>query len=100
MATQVYTRSRQPSQTTLRAQALLGRYPNVSEREIAELINLLPYVPMLDYGLMTADDRLSGKLAGFHQDHGHKLKVSRASLMLFMAFPAMVAIGALWWALS
>lgn len=47
------------SQTTLRVEALLGRYPNLSEQELAELINLFPSLNLLDEGLMTSDGAVS-----------------------------------------
>ena len=84
----------------LKAEALIGRYPNLSEQELASLIDIFPYLPILDVGLMTADDRLSEKLAAFHRDHGSKLRAPVSSLMWFLAFPTIAAIGTLWWILS
>ncbi len=97
---QYYSRSRQPSATALRVETLLSRYPDLREQELAELIDLFPFLPMLDLGLMTADDQLSEKLAEFQRDHGKKLKAPISGLMLFLAFPAMVVIGTLWWVLT
>ena len=98
MASQINPRSR-PSETGLRVEALLDRYPDISDREVAELVSLFPSLPILDLGLMTADDRLSEKLIAFHRDHGSKLKTPLSSLIMFLTFPAIVAIFALWWAL-
>jgi hypothetical protein len=101
MATQTYERFRPPSETTVRAEALLMRYPNLSEAELATLINLFPYIRILDLGLMTADDRLAGKLDAFSRDHGKKLKTPISSLVAFLAVPTIVLVGGfLWWLLA
>ena len=95
-----YDRLRPRSETALRAETLLDRYPNLSETELAELINLFPGLSLIDQGLMTADERLSGRLADFHRDHGEKLKVRKIDLIIFLAFPAFLAIFTLWWLLA
>jgi hypothetical protein len=97
MASQTYGRSRPPSERMARVEALLGRYPNLSEIELATLINLFPTLRILEVGLMTANDRVSGKFQAFHRDHGRKLKTPLSSLIAFIAVPATVAIGLLWW---
>lgn len=97
MATRYYSRSRQKSDMAREAESLLIRHPNLSEQELARLIDILPRLPILDMGLMTADDRLSEKLAAFHRHHGDKLRAPTAALMWFLAFPIIAAIGALWW---
>ena len=77
------------------------RYPNLSEEELATLINLFPYIRILDLGLMTADDRLAGKLDAFHRDHGEKLRTPISSLIAFLAVPTIIVVsGLLWWALG
>ncbi len=101
MATQTHARSRPSSETTAKAEALLLRYPNLSEEELATLINLFPYIRILDLGLMTSDEHLSGKLDAFHRDHGKKLRTPISSLIAFLAVPTIIAVGGLlWWALA
>ena len=100
MATQIYERSRPPSETTVKAEALLMRYPNLSEEELATLINLFPYIRILDLGLMTSDERLSGKLDAFRRDHGGKLRSPISSLIAFLSLPVILAVGLLWWLLA
>ncbi len=100
MATRYYSRSRQKSGLALEAETLLIRYPNLSEQELARLIDILPHLPILDMGLMTADDRLSEKLATFNRHHGDKLRAPVSALMWFLAFPTIAAIGVLWWMLG
>ena len=101
MATQIYERSRPPSETTVKAEALLMRYPNLSEEELATLINLFPYIRILDLGMMTSDDRLAGKLDAFHRDHGDKLRTPISWLIAILAVPAILILtGLSWWMLS
>lgn len=100
MATQYLSRSRQPAAVALRAEALINRYPNLSEVELAELINLMRRLPVLDFGLMAADDHLAGKMEAFHRDHGDRLGPSLASAVTFLAVPAMVVLGLIVWALN
>jgi hypothetical protein len=99
MPTETYQRSRPPSATTVEAEALLMRYPNLSEAELARLINLFPHIRILDLGLMTCDDRLAGKLDTFRRDHRRKLKAPISSLFVFLAVPIIIIVaGLLWWA--
>ena len=96
MAT-VYDRARPRSATTLRAENLLSRYPNLSEQELAELINLFPHVNMVSRGLMAADDRMGAKVEHFYRDHGAKLDGGlggRATLVALAAFAAVFIIWA------
>ncbi|HEV2747039.1 MAG TPA: hypothetical protein VGW34_07040 [Allosphingosinicella sp.] len=91
MAT-VYDRARPRSHTTLRAEHLLSRYPNLSEQELAELINLFPHVNMVARGLMAADDRMGTKVEDFYRDHGEKLDTLRGGRTTLIALAALVAI--------
>jgi hypothetical protein len=104
MATQPHTdpfpRPRPPSELTLEVQALLSRYPNLSEDELAALIRNFPHVPIRDVALMTADDRLSERFEAFQRDHGPELRPGVASLVIFLSYPAILVVGVLWWFLS
>lgn len=91
-----YDRLKPRSETALRVETLLARYPDLGEQELAELINLFPRVSLLDQGLMTADDSLSDRLADFHRDHGAKFKTSMPVMIAFLAFPVILTIVALW----
>ena len=89
----VYDRARPRSQTALRAEYLLSRYPNLSEQELTELINLFPHVNMVARGLMAADDHMGSKVEAFHRDHGAKLDSfggPRATLIAATARAAMI----------
>jgi hypothetical protein len=99
MAVSGYSRSREPSEATLEVEALLRRYPNLADYELATLINELPRLPILDYGLMTADDELSEKLTEFHGHHGRKLRTPLSSLVAFLAVPATLLVLLVGWAI-
>jgi len=100
MATRYTSRARPRSHATLKAEALLVRYPDLSEQELTSLIEIFPTLPILDRGLMTADERLARNLAAFDRDHGSKLHGSGTTLLWMLAFPATVAITAIWWLLA
>ncbi|MDT9601065.1 hypothetical protein [Sphingosinicella rhizophila] len=91
MAT-VYDRARPRSETTLRAEHLLSLYPNLSERDLAELINLFPHVNMVSRGLMAADDRMGSKVEHFYRDHGAKLGSVGGGRTTLIALAALVVI--------
>ena len=97
---EIYSRSRPPSALTVKFEALLSRYPDLSERELATLIETFPYLRVLDVGLMTADARLASKLEAFHRDHGRTITAPLGKLLVFLTVPALVAAGVLWWATS
>ena len=91
MAT-VHDRARPRSETTLRAEHLLSRYPSLSEQELAELINLFPHVNMVARGLMAADDRIGARVEAFYRDHGEKLGALGGGRMTLIALAAFAAI--------
>ncbi|MBV1692110.1 hypothetical protein KRR38_31685 [Novosphingobium sp. G106] len=94
-----YGRLRPRSGAALQVGSLLNRYPRLSEQELANLIELMPYLPILDQALITADDQLAGKFAEFLRDHRAMLTAPQHPIALFTitAFLALVAIS---WAFS
>ena len=99
METHYLPRSREPSVIAGRAEALLHRYPNLSETELAELINLMPRLPLLDFGLMTADPVMSSRLDAFHRDHGHKVRPTPGTVAALLMIPVTLGVAAaLFWA--
>ena len=102
MASQYY--SRLPSEMRLTAESLLSRYPDITTRELDTLIEIFPRLPILDAGLMAADDHLSAKVAAFHKAHGTKLVSPRAALFgftfAFLVVPVATTIALLWWTLG
>jgi hypothetical protein len=97
MTSQTLSRPR-PSEVARRTEQLLDRYPNLSEQELAELINLFGRLPILEFGLMTADRRRSGKLDAFNREHGRKVRPTLASIAAVTAIPLVIIITVLWWA--
>ena len=94
------SRARPPSELTLKVKGLLSRYPNLSEDELATLIELYPSVPLVDIALLTFDDDLSDRFDAFHREHVAKMPPTLASVAAFLWFPALLIIGLLWWALN
>lgn len=98
MNDQTFSRSRTPSVEAERAEDILSRYPDIGERELSTLIAEIPRLPILDFALMTADERLARKLEAFNRDHGHKLKKSWASAAVFLFVPVCLVLAIVWWA--
>jgi hypothetical protein len=90
MASQPYFRSRGLSEDAEHARALLLRYPELSDEELASLINRFAGLPLLDFGLMAADERLGAKLDAFYADHGDKLRPPLWGMGPAIAVPALV----------
>nr|WP_047169172.1 hypothetical protein [Sphingomonas sp. Y57] len=87
------------SEATVRFETLIERYPALDEREIDELIELSPRIKMIDRSLMTADARLSGKLAAFERDHRRQLRTPVLELVGLLAFPLLAVAFAMAWML-
>lgn len=100
MATQYYSRSRPRSAMGMKAEALLARYPHLSDQELDALVEIFPFLPMADVARLTADERMSGQLAAFHRDHGPSFQSPLASLMWLIAVTALVVAGTFWWVLG
>ena len=76
---------------------LIDRYPNLSEIELARLINLYRGFSALDSALILSDRRLGSKLDRFCGDHRSKLRPpfrQYAALILY----GVLTIGAVIWA--
>lgn len=76
----------------LKAGRLLGRYPSLSERELDDLIDIFPRLPILDLALMTADDRISAKVEEFHRAHKARLKTPKTALIVLIAIFLLVPV--------
>lgn len=99
MASQYYSRSRGLSHNAAKAETLLNRYPDVSEEELATLIQCFARFPLLDFGVIAADERLGIKLDAFYRDHGDKLRPPMTDVMWALTVPAVIAIAVLfYWA--
>ena len=91
-----YARARPRSEDAMRVEDLLGRYPNLSEQELAELINLFPKVDMVARALIAADDRLGEKVVNLYRDHGEQLDATIAGRTLPFALALFVAAVLFW----
>jgi hypothetical protein len=80
----------------MRVEDLLGRYPNLSEQELAELINLFPSVDMVARAVIAADDRLGDKVVDLYREHGEKLDGAIGGRTLSIALAAFVVIALFW----
>ncbi len=98
MASQQFIRSRALSDGAAEAETLLNRYPDISEQELASLIRTFTHLPLLDFGLLAADDRLGPRLDAFYADHGDKLRTPVSTLSWVSAVLATVAIVLFFWA--
>ena len=73
--------------------------PAINDRELAELIDISPKLPILDVGLITADERIATHVAELREAHGDKLAPSNTSLAIlmiaFLVVPA-VTLAVFW----
>ena len=90
MASQPYLRSRALSESAAGAETLLSRYPDISEQELASLIRTFANLPLLDFGLLAADERLGVKLDAVYADHGDKLRPPLIGLTSAIAVPVLI----------
>ena len=101
MASQSYFRAHALSDEAEHAQALLQRYPDLSEAEVGVLIRTFAGLPLLDFGLMAADEQLSDKLEAFYADHGETLRPTVWESTWAIAVPALIVVTVLiYWAVT
>lgn len=80
------------------ARRLIGRYPDLSEIELARLIDLYRRLSALDMALMLSDEYLAPKLDRFRADHRAQIRTP-VRQYLALLFYALVGIAALAWAI-
>ena len=98
MASLHYSRSRELSHNAAKTETLLNRYPDVSDAELDTLIRSFAKFPLLDFGILAADDRLGPKLDAFYRDHSDKLRPPLSDVVWAVAVPAVIAVAAiLYW---
>ena len=85
-------RSRPASPLAIEVRRLLSVYPHLSPTELRQLIDVFPKLPILDFGLMTADDQLAPKLEAFQAAHGRALRTPISSILAVLSVPAIVAL--------
>lgn len=76
------------------AAELIGRYPRLSEIELARLINLYRQLSALDVALMVSDEQLAPRLDRFIGEHRSELRTP------FRQYAILVAIAVVGFALA
>ena len=100
MATKFNFKSSDFTERASDAEALLNRYPDVDDRELATLIETFKNLPLLDFGILAADQRMGAKLDAFYEDHGDKLRPPLTGVMWAAAVPVFVVLFALIYTLA
>jgi hypothetical protein len=70
------------------AAELISRYPNLSEIELARLINLYRELSALDVALMISEEHLAPKLDRFVRDHRSDVRPPFRHYAIFVAIAA------------
>jgi len=79
------------------ARELIGRYPNLSEIELARLINVYRELSALDTALMLSDERLAPNLDRFSGDHRSNIRTPFRQYAALVAY-AVAGVAAIAWA--
>jgi hypothetical protein len=95
------TLDQQPAAATPRdeAAALIRRYPNLSETELARLINLYRGFSALDMALILSDEKLAPNLDRFSRDHRSKIRTPFRQYAALVGY-AIIAVVALAWTMT
>ena len=75
---------------------LIVRYPDLSEVELARLINLYRQLSALDVALMVSDEKLGVKMDEFFADHRAKLKAPFRQYAVLVAIAVVGFITVMW----
>lgn len=81
------------------ARELIGRYPNLSEIELARLINLYRELSSLDMALMLSDQKLAPKLDRFSADHRSRIRTPFRQYAALVGY-AVLGLTVLVWAIA
>jgi len=79
------------------ARELIGRYPNLSETELARLINVYRELSALEMALMLSDERLAPSLDRFSTDHRSRIRTPFRQYAALVGY-AVAGVAALVWA--
>lgn len=95
-----FEQSQPPSPTVVDgARELIRRYPNLSEIELARLINLYRELSTLDLALMLSDEKLTPNLDRFSADHRSRIRPPFRDYAALVGY-AVVVIAVLAWAVA
>jgi hypothetical protein len=86
-----------PASPARQARDLIGRYPNLSETELARLIHLYRNLTPVDMALMLSDEILAPKLDRFSNKHRSALRLPFRQYAGLLGY-AVMAVGAVVWA--
>ena len=78
------------------AKALLRRYPNLSEVELARLIAVYRELPAVDMALMLSDEQLAPSMDRFAADHRSRLRTPFRHYAALVAYALLTMIGIAW----
>ena len=81
------------------AAELIGRYPNLSEIELARLINLYRELSALDVALMISDEQLAPRLDRFVGEHRSEVRPPFRQYAVFVAI-AVAAVALVVWVVA
>lgn len=81
------------------ARELIGRYPNLSEIELARLINVYRELSALDMALLLSDEELTPKLDRFSADHRSRIRTPFRQYAALLAY-AVVGLAVVVWAVA
>jgi hypothetical protein len=75
---------------------LIRRYPNLSETELARLINLYREFSALDTALTLSDERLASNFDRFTTDHRAKIRTPFRQYAALILYLVLTIIGLAW----
>jgi hypothetical protein len=81
------------------ASELIARYPNVSEAELATLINVYRELSALDVALLISDEKFGRKMERFYADHRDELKTPFRQYAILVAI-AVVGVAVILWSMA
>ena len=88
-------RWRPRSPTVQEVDKSLDRYPDLSEPELAALMRQFRGLSLVDKAVIMGDVQLSRKLALFYRDHEPDLQAPFEGLVLYILWPAALAVAGL-----
>ena len=100
MVSQYFEQSRELSNGGTEARKLIARYPQLSEQEVASLIEMCATLPFLDFSILASDEAVGANFAAFYDDHGAKLRPPVMGWSWAAAPILVMSIGLFIWALS
>jgi hypothetical protein len=78
------------------ARGLVGRYPNLSEIELARLINVYRELSALDMALMLSDEKLAPNLDRFSADHRSKIRTPFRQYAALVGYAVLGMVAIAW----